>query len=83
MLAAAGGSFRQRGKLVFTVEDMGQSNELGYQLKPHGRFCHNEEYIRKTLLEAGFTVESISQAALRKERGAPITGLVVTATKEP
>lgn len=83
VLAAASGSLRQRGKLVFTVEDMGQSNELGYQLKQHGRFCHSEEYIRKTLLEAGFTVESISQANLRKERGAPVIGLVVTATKKP
>ncbi len=83
VLAAAGGSLRPGGQLVFTVEDMGQPNDLGYQLKLHGRFCHTEEYVRKTLAEADFAVEAISHANLRKERGKPVAGLVVTASRKP
>lgn len=82
VLAAAGTSLRHGGWLVFSVEQMEQPNELGYQLKLHGRFCHSEKYVCQTLLEAGLSVEAISHATLRKERGQPVAGLVVTAARK-
>ncbi len=82
VLATAGSSLRGGGWLVFTVEDRGEPDELGYQLKQHGRFCHTEQYVQRTLLEAGFSVKEISRATLRKERGKAVEGMVVTAARK-
>lgn len=79
--AAAAASLRNGGWLVFTVEDRGEPHISGYQLKQNGRFWHTEEYVRQTLRNAGLSVEEITHATLRKERGNTVEGLVVTACR--
>jgi predicted TPR repeat methyltransferase len=73
-------SLRNRGLLVFTVEESTAQPE-GYELFLHGRYGHGEAYIRKTLAAAGLTVEQIDRDSLRLEFGKPVAGLVVAARK--
>ena len=79
--AAAAGATRAGGHLVFTVEHAKTQPALGYQLNPHGRYCHSEPYVRRTLTEAGWTPLSIAEAHLRTEGGKPVDGLLVVARR--
>lgn len=81
VLAAAGQSIRDQGWLVFTVEHASDTPDSGFQLKPHGRFCHTREYVQAVLQTTGFTVQDVLQTTLRKERGCPVVGLVFTAAR--
>ncbi|WP_442578255.1 tetratricopeptide repeat protein [Mesorhizobium sp. ASY16-5R] len=76
--AAAAGSLRPDGVLVFTVEALGGSEEE-FRLAVNGRYTHSEDYVRKCLGEAGFQVESCERQKLRTENAEPVIGLVLTA----
>ena len=56
--AAAAGALRTGGLLIFTVEKAGSADPegRGFFLQPHGRYCHTEDYVRRTLAEAGLSV---------------------------
>lgn len=78
---AAAGALRSGGRLIFTVEEAtGDDAPATYCLKPHGRFNHRAHYVERVLVEAGLKA-GIARAELRMESGAPVAGLVVTATK--
>ena len=81
MLAAAGASLRQGGKLLVTLERASHEEEIptGYRIQPHGRYSHSEAYVRKMLGEAGFEAVEIGHAPLRREGVADVAGLVVSA----
>lgn len=82
ILTAAAAALRSGGRLVFTVEDGGpDAADPGFRLQPHGRYHHSEDYVRRTLLKAGFASAEITREVLRKERDRPVAGLVVTACK--
>jgi predicted TPR repeat methyltransferase len=53
----------------------------GFVLQPHGRYCHTEDYVRRTLTEAGLTVRELAPGILRKEMGLPVQGIVASARK--
>ncbi|MEO1527510.1 MAG: tetratricopeptide repeat protein [Planctomycetota bacterium] len=76
---AASIALRGNGYLLFTVEHWEQPTEIGYQLNPHGRYSHGEQYVRNSLHRAGFEVLAMDQETLRREVRRPVTGLVVTA----
>ncbi|MDO8478515.1 MAG: tetratricopeptide repeat protein [Candidatus Rokubacteria bacterium] len=79
--AAAAGALRSGGRLIFTVEEATEDDALStYCIKPHGRFNHRAQYVECVLVEAGLKAD-IARAELRMESGAPVAGLVVTATK--
>jgi predicted TPR repeat methyltransferase len=83
---AAAGALRAGGRLVFTVEDAADAEDAiasGFHLNPHGRYAHREEYVRRVLEHAGFTVTSIAHDTLRKEAGGSVAGLVVAARRHP
>ena len=78
---AAAGALRSGGRLIFTVEEATESDAPStYCMKPHGRFNHRAEYVERVLVKAGLKAD-IARAELRMEFGAPVAGLVVTATK--
>jgi predicted TPR repeat methyltransferase len=79
VLAAAAGALRPGGLLAFTVEE--EDGPDGVKLNPHGRYSHREDYVRRALIEAGFRDVGIVREALRRERGFPVGGLVVTSRK--
>lgn len=85
VLTAAAGGLRSGGWLVFTVE-LAKADEADhgpeYQLQPNGRFCHHEAYVRRAITQAGLGVIDMAPATLRKERGQPVAGLVVTAVPQ-
>jgi predicted TPR repeat methyltransferase len=94
--AAAAGALRSGGLLIFTVEKADPALHTlrvrepryakrdeyeGFVLQPHGRYCHTEDYVRRTLTEAGLTVRELAPGILRKEMGLPVQGIVASARK--
>ena len=79
---AAGKSLRPNGHLIFTVEEAAEDplQEAGFHLQPHGRFCHQESYVRESLHNAGLKVAALATDTLRMENGQPVRGFIVTAT---
>ena len=80
-LDAASLTLRPQGYLIFTVERWDEPTEDGYQLNPHGRYSHGEDYVRGSLLRAGFELVSIEREVLRLEVRRPVHGLVVVARR--
>ena len=78
---AAARALRPGGLLFFTVEHASPEPAAGFQINPHGRYSHGEEYVRRTLGAAGFTVVEIQKAHLRTENSRPVEGLLVTARR--
>jgi predicted TPR repeat methyltransferase len=76
--AAARQSVRPGGILAFTVERLADGDEP-YRLQPHGRYSHREDYVRQTLLNAGFARVDIKPVVLRRERGEDVHGHLVVA----
>jgi predicted TPR repeat methyltransferase len=79
--AAAARALRPGGLLAFTVERALQPSEGGHLLNPHGRYSHHEDYVRRALAQAGFTVSSVAPAHLRLENKVPVDGMVVVARR--
>ncbi len=79
--AASADALRPGGRLIFTVEEATEDDAPAtYCIKHHGRYNHRAAYVERVLVDAGFEV-NIARAELRVESGAPVAGLVVTATK--
>jgi predicted TPR repeat methyltransferase len=77
VIAGMAQALRRRGRLLFTVERAGRAGASpGYALEPHGRYSHDEAYLRRVLAAAGFTV-TVTAAELRVESGIPVAGLLV------
>ena len=82
VLTAAAGALRENGVLVFSLEDGGDgASGTGFQLQPHGRYCHAEAYVRAALAHVGLGVSALTRDVVRKEGGTPVAGLIVTARK--
>jgi predicted TPR repeat methyltransferase len=64
------------GVFAFTAET--HSGD-GVQLLPTLRYAHGEAHIRRALKAAGLTPASVSEAAVRSEKGVPVDSLVVIA----
>ena len=80
-VAAAGSALRARGRLVFTVEELGGAGHgAEYSISPTGRYRHARAYVERVLAEASLQSE-IVPAELRLEAGEPVPGLVVRGTK--
>jgi predicted TPR repeat methyltransferase len=78
---AAAGALRPFGRVFFTVEHATQSTAEGYVLQSNGRYSHAAAYVRRCLEQAGLVVDAADSAELRREAGAPVVGLVVTASR--
>jgi predicted TPR repeat methyltransferase len=82
VLAAAAGALRSTGLLAFTLEKWAVPDQPGdFCLQPHGRYCHREAYIQKTLESVGLVLEALDEACLRKQGNQWVPGLVVLARK--
>lgn len=82
VMAAAARALRPGGVLIYTTEEFFDPPEgQGYQLQPHGRYCHSEAYSRSVLTKAGLAVTRLDRQILRFETGKPVRGMVITAEK--
>lgn len=80
--AAAAQALAPGGRFIFTVERAtGGEAQPGYRIHPHGRYSHQEDYVRRCLEGAGLEVASLEPEILRKEAGKWVDGLLVTASK--
>ncbi len=76
VLRAAAGALRAGGTLAFTLE---RSDAGGtFTLQPHGRYAHDEGYVRGALATCGFEA-TVAHGALRREGGRDVDGLIVVA----
>ncbi|MFN4099611.1 MAG: class I SAM-dependent DNA methyltransferase [Pararhodobacter sp.] len=75
IVAWAAGSLNPGGVLAFTVE----AGEEPLTLRDSRRFAHSRSYLQDVLAAAGFTRLGLTEAPIRKDRGAAIAGFVVVA----
>jgi predicted TPR repeat methyltransferase len=80
-LRAARDALRDRGTLVFTVESLPATVSQEYRLEAHGRYSHDEQYVRSSLAASGFSVTAFAAVILREESGEPVNGAVFTARR--
>ncbi|MCA0918896.1 class I SAM-dependent DNA methyltransferase [Pseudooceanicola nanhaiensis] len=71
------GALRPGGTLAFTVE----RGEAPVALRDSRRFAHSADYVAQLLQDAGFADVTLVAAPLRRDRGAEVEGLVVTARR--
>jgi predicted TPR repeat methyltransferase len=76
IMAASAPILAPDGLLAFTVETHSGDEA---KLLPTLRYAHGAPYVRRALANAGFIVASLSTAAVRAEKGAPVDSLVVVA----
>ena len=82
VLRAAHDALRPGGILAFTVEAMSEEDSADdYRINPHGRYSHRRDYVRRLLMDIGYSQVSMEEAILRKEGGAPVAGIVVSCRK--
>ncbi|BBA33135.1 methyltransferase type 11 [Methylocaldum marinum] len=74
-------ALQRDGYFIFTVEAADQGPPTGYQLNPHGRYSHTEEYLRHGLTSTGLIAHRIEPQMLRYEAGVPVDGFLVVATR--
>jgi predicted TPR repeat methyltransferase len=76
IIAATARVLEPSGFLAFTVETHGGD---GVKLLPTLRYAHGKAYLRRTLEDAGLSLVSVAEAAVRSEKGVPVDSLVVVA----
>lgn len=82
VFAAASQALRRGGIFIFTVENAGLLlSARDYVLNFHGRYGHDHDYIRATLMACGLAVSAVVVSPLRLELGKPVEGTVFTAIK--
>jgi predicted TPR repeat methyltransferase len=81
VFAAAHGSLRDAGWLIFTLEALEGSASEQYRLEVHGRYSHTEAYVRSALNAANFQVDSLAHETLRQERERDVPGYRVIARR--
>lgn len=77
VMCAARSALRPEGFLIFTLEE--DTDGRPFVLNLHGRYTHGEAYVAAVLAEAGLRIAVLEREVLRRERGKPVPGLIVTA----
>ncbi len=70
-------ALRPGGWFAFSVESAGAEDPgAGYAITASNRFAHAPGYVRACAAAAGFEVAAMREAALRKEHGADVAGML-------
>lgn len=77
IIAWCAASLTPAGWLTFTVE----AGEAGVTLRDSRRFAHAPAYLRELLASAGFRHVQLTECVMRRDRGADIATLCVTASR--
>jgi predicted TPR repeat methyltransferase len=82
VVGGAAKALRKGGRFIVTLEYLiAETEERQFRLLQHGRYSHDEDYVRSTIAAAGFALETLEKANIRSERGVPVAGLVIAARK--
>jgi predicted TPR repeat methyltransferase len=79
VLASVVPAMRPGALLAFSLEEHDGPEPLF--LRPSLRYAHGLEATRNALIEAGLEILRLEKAMLRRDRGAPINGLLIVARK--
>lgn len=77
-LGAAAAALTAGGLLVFTLE---AGRGADHQIQIHGRYTHDETYVRRSLAASGLELLAITRETLREERLASVAGHLVVARR--
>lgn len=77
--ASAAGLLADGGLFAFSVERLDEPS--GFRLRDTRRFAHSEAYVRQVLEGARLRLVSLSRATIRRDRNAPVEGLIFVAAK--
>jgi predicted TPR repeat methyltransferase len=78
VLAGVARCLTNDGIFCFTVEKAENSPEnRGFRLERHGRYAHQESYLKKVSGENGLDVVRLNECLLRFEGGRPVSGFAV------
>jgi predicted TPR repeat methyltransferase len=82
--AGAARALRADGWFVFSLEaaQPGEAADRGYAIRHTGRYCHQADYVFRTLAAAGLAVRAVREEKLRMEAGKPVSGLIVSAQSQ-
>lgn len=75
--ASAAGLLADGGLFAFSVEWLDAPS--GFRLRDTRRFAHSKTYVRQVLASSGLRLISLTCAAIRQDRNAPVEGLIVVA----
>ena len=76
-------ALRGDGIAAFTLEETKQpAAGDGFQLNPHGRYSHTEDYVRRIVDLAQLRLVCVDNTVLRLENRRPVHGFVVIAEKK-
>lgn len=78
VMAAATQGLALGGRLAFTCERIDGER---FHLHEGRRFAHGDGHIRRTLADAGLTLQHLAPHSTRIDRGQPVPGWIVLATK--
>lgn len=78
VFSALSARLQPSGLVAFSVEKGGGAD---WSVQPSLRFAHSADYVAKVVRAAGLDLVSVEEAALRKDRGADVAGLLVIARK--
>lgn len=78
-VALAAGMLKPGGLLAFTCE--AGDDEIEWQLQPSLRYCHSKAYLISLMEKAGLTVEKLERETIRCDKGEPIEGYLVIASR--
>lgn len=76
---AAAGALRAGGRLAATVERLDAAD--GFILGPTRRYAHAAGHLQSCAAAAGLTLAVLEPCAPRREKGVPVDGLLLVATK--
>ena len=77
--ASAAGLLADGGLFAFSVERLDEPS--GFRLRDTRRFAQSQAYVRKVLEGARLRLVSLSRATIRRDRNAPVEGLIFVAAK--
>jgi len=86
VLGACSALLAEGGLVVFTVEDLLQSEGAGsvpFALQRSGRFGHSRSYIEEVAAELGLAVWRLQECVPRTDSGVAVRGLAVGLTRLP
>jgi len=79
--AGAATTLKRHGVLAFTVEAEPADSPQKFRITESGRYTHREDYVRETLVNAGFSIVQLEPGVLRMELGKEVQGHVVLARR--
>ena len=69
------------GIIAFSVERL-EDDSVAYQLFPSGRYAHSETYVHNCLTRHGLKLVENTRAAIRKQSGNQVEGILMAAVKK-